>query len=159
MISVTSVTGDYILQPSLLEKHRKTLDWLSSTILWQRECNFFQKLLDQYAPKLTDDNEKKKLGHFQSLIIYYRDELIIDLRKKLRDHENHLADMLKTKDELKTQFFKEHDTIMMELEAFNVNFDELKHELFSSIEKVTWLFPLLEHTLTKISSQLDYIHS
>ena len=136
MISVTSVTGDYILQPSLIEKHRKTLDWLSATILWQRECNFFQKLLDQNAPKLTEVDDKKKIGHFQSLIIYYRDELIIDLREKLRDHENRLADMLKTKDELKTQYFKEHDVTMMELDAFNATFMEFKNELFEFIERV-----------------------
>ena len=135
MISVTSITGDYILQPSLLEKHRKTLDWLSATILWERECNFFQKLLDQYAIKRTEQDEKKKVGHFQSVIIYYRDELIIDLRKKLRDHENCLADMLKTKDELKTQYFKEHDATMIELEAFNASFAEFKNELFAFIEK------------------------
>lgn len=136
MISVTSITGDYILQPSLLEKHRNTLSWLSATLLWQREINFFQKLLDQYAPKFTSTDDKKKISHFQNLIIYYRDELIIDLRKKLRDHENRLADLLMTKDELKTQYFKEHDSIMNELDAFNTSFAEFKNELLASVEKV-----------------------
>lgn len=135
MISVTSVTGDYILQPSLLEKHRKTLSWLSATLLWQREFNFFQKILDKYAPKLGGPDDKKMIGHFQNLIIYYRDEVIIDLRKKLRDHENRLADMLQTKDELKTQYFKEHDITMQELETFNTSFTDFKNELFEFIEK------------------------
>lgn len=136
MISVTSVTGDYILQPSLMEKHRKTLTWLSSTLLWQREFNFFQKLLDQNASKFTTVDDKKRIDHFQNLIIYYRDELIIELQRKLREHENRLADMLKTKDELKTEYFKEHDTLMQELDAFNIRFMEYKEELFGFIEKV-----------------------
>jgi hypothetical protein len=136
MISATSVTTNYILQPGLLDKHRKTLNWLSSSLLWQREFNFFQKLLDQHATKFNAIEDKKKIDHFQNLLIYYNNEVIIDLRKKLRDHENKLADMLKTKDELKTEYFKEHDALMQELEAFNVSFIEYKEELFEFIEKV-----------------------
>jgi hypothetical protein len=136
MVSVISGTNEYILQPSLLEKHRITLNWLSSTLLWQREFNFFQKLLDQNAPKLTSVDEKKKIDHFQNLIIYYNSELIPEFRKKLRDHEHRLADMLKTKNELKTQYFKEHETIMQELESFNIRFVEYKEELFDFIEQL-----------------------
>ena len=136
MISVTSGTNEYILQPSLLEKHRITLNWLSSTLLWQREFNFFQKLLDQNAAKLTSVDDKKKIDHFQNLIIYYNGELIPAFRKKLRDHEHRLADMLKTKNELKTQYFKEHEAIMQELESFNIRFVEYKEELFEFIEKL-----------------------
>jgi hypothetical protein len=136
MISVTSVTSNYILQPSLLEKHRKTLTWLSATLLWQREFNFFQKLLDQYAPKFSAVEDKKKIDHFQNLIIYYTNEVVLGLQKKLRDHEIRLADMLQTKDELKIEYFKEHDGIMQELDAFNTSFVEFKEELFGFIEKV-----------------------
>src|SRR5688572_19813001 len=53
MISVTSVTDKYIIQPALLSKHRKSLEWLSAAVLWKRELSFFQNLLDQYSPKLT----------------------------------------------------------------------------------------------------------
>ena len=136
MISVTSGTNAYILQPSLLEKHRRTLNWLSSTLLWQREFNFFQKLLDQNAAKVTSVDDKKKIDHFQNLILYYNSELILTLRKKLRDHENRLADMLKTRNETKTEYFKEHDALMQELESFNLSFIEYKEEFFEFIEKV-----------------------
>jgi len=135
MISVTSVTSNYILQPSLLEKHRNTLTWLSSTLLWQREFNFFQKLLDEYGPKFNVVEDKKKIDHFQNLIIYYNNEVIPDLRKKLRDHEIRLADMLQTKDESKIEYFKEHDGIMQELESFNISFIEFKEKLFGFIEQ------------------------
>lgn len=37
MISVTSVTDNYILQPTLLNKHKKTLEWLSTAVLWKSE--------------------------------------------------------------------------------------------------------------------------
>ena len=136
MISVTSVTNDYILQPSLIEKHRRTLNWLSATVLWQREMNFFQKLLDENASKVTGVDDKKKIDHFQNLIIYYNGDLILTLRKKLRGHECNLADMLKEKNELKTEYFKEHDVIMQELESFSNSFAEYKAELFEFIEKV-----------------------
>mgnify|MGYP003579522905 CR=1 FL=1 len=136
MISVTSVTNEYILQPSLMEKHKRTLNWLSATVLWQREMNFFQKLLDQNAAKVTGVEGKKKIDHFQNLIIYYSSELVLELRKKLRDHESRLADMLKTKNELQTEYFKEHDAIMQELESFNSSFTEYKGEFFEFIEKV-----------------------
>ncbi|WP_276370195.1 hypothetical protein [Chryseolinea sp. H1M3-3] len=135
MISAASVTTNYILQPSLLEKHRRTLNWLSATLLWQREFNFFQKLLDQYASKFTAVEDKKQIDHFQNLLIYYKNELIVDLRKKLRDHETRLADMLQTKDETKTEYFKEHDAIMQELESFNNAFTEYKENLFGFIER------------------------
>lgn len=136
MISVTSVTGEYILQPSLLEKHRRTLEWLSSTLLWKREFIFFQKLLDQQSVKFSSVDDKKKVDHFQNLIIYYNGEVIDGLRKKLREHESKLADVLQTKNELKTEYFKEHDAIMQELESFQIRFVEYKEGLFEFIEKV-----------------------
>lgn len=135
MISVTSVTKNYILQPSLIEKHRKTLNWLSATLLWHREFAFFQKVLDQNAPKLTTVEDKKIIGHLQSLITYYSNEVLIDLQKKLRDHEHRLAEMLKTRDELKTGYFKEHDALMLELDTFNNTFSDFKEEFFEFIEK------------------------
>ena len=135
MISVTSVTGEYILQPTLLEKHRRTLEWLSSTLLWKREFNFFQKLLDQQSVKFSSVDDKKKMGHFQNLITYYNGEVIDGLRKKLREHESKLADVLQTKNELKTDYFKEHDAIMQELESFQTRFIEYKEGLFEFIEK------------------------
>lgn len=136
MISVTSVTDRYILQPTLLGKHRETLEWLSATLLWRLELGFFQKLLDQNASKFTSVEDKKKIDHFQSLILYYKAEVLVDLSTKLRLHEKKLAEMLETKDESQTTYFKEHDTLMNELKSFNDRFIEYKEELFNFIEKV-----------------------
>jgi hypothetical protein len=136
MISVLSTTGNYILQPELIEKHKHTLERLSATLLWKNELVFFQKLLDKNAPGFTSIDEKKRIGHFQNLIIYYKGEVVDVLRKKLREHENRLARLLQTKDETDTQYFKEHDAIMEEFDSFALRFKELKEYLFRFIARV-----------------------
>lgn len=136
MISATSVTNNYILQPSLLNKHKKTLEWLSTTILWKRELAFFQKLLDQYASKFSGADDKMKIDHFQNIILYYKGELIDSLSSRLRLHEKKLAEMLESRDETKTEYFKEHDGLMNELDALNNQFLQNKEDLFEFIEKV-----------------------
>ncbi len=135
MISVASVTDNFILQPTLLNKHKKTLEWLSTAVLWKRELAFFQKLLDQYTAKFSSVDDKKKIDHFQNVIIYYKCELIDALSAKLRAHEKTLAEMLESKNETKTEYFKEHEGLMNELEALNTQFLQIKEELFEFIEK------------------------
>lgn len=135
MISVISTTGKYILQPSLLEMHQHSLEWLSSSALWKRELSFFQKLLDNYAPRYTEEDDKKKIDHFQNLIIYYNGEVVDLLRKKLRDHENDLATMLQKENETDTQYFDEHKQLMENASSFEKTFNNLKHDFFSFIER------------------------
>lgn len=136
MISVASTSANYILQPILLSKHKKSLEWLSATVLWKRELAFFQKLLDKYAKNFSSTDDKKKVDHFQSFITYYNGELVNSLSTKLRLHEKSLADMLETKNETKTEYFKEHDELMHQLESVNTQFAHTKEELFDFIEKV-----------------------
>lgn len=135
MISVLSTTNKYILQPSLLDMHRESVTWLSTTIFWKREVMFFQKLLTNHAGFFTDVEDKKKIGHFQSLITYYGAEVIDGLSAKLRKHENGLADMLQSLNESDTQYFTEHKSLMEEMATFSRSFDTLKHELYELIEK------------------------
>jgi len=135
MISVTGTTGNYILQPILIEKHSETIDWLSSSILWKSELNAFQKILDDRTSWITSIEGKKSLDHFQNLIIYYKGEVVDDLRKKLRDHESKLAKMLESKDETDTQYYKEHDGIMDQLEIFSNIFKQFRTEFFEFCRK------------------------
>src|SRR5688572_12153592 len=135
MISVTSITDKYILQPSLLSKHRKSLDWLSAAILWKRELAFFQKLLGQYSSEFTSVEDKKKIDHFQSLITYYGGELIPALTSRIRVHEKKLSEMLELKDETRTEYFKEHDALMNELEALDAQLLQYKEDFFAFIEQ------------------------
>jgi hypothetical protein len=136
MISVISTTNRYILQPSLIEMHRKSLDYLSATVLWKRELHFFQKLLYKYAPKYSSPDDKKKTDHFQNLLTYYSGELVDELNQKLRKHEASLAHMLQERNESDTQYFKEHQALMAQVESFSKDYDQFHHELYDFIERV-----------------------
>ncbi len=137
MISVTgNLVGKYILQPSLIEMHRNSLAWLSTCMLWKQELAFYQKLLDRAAPRLSSEDEKKRIDHFQSLITYYGGELVDLFRKKLREHEARLAHTLQEKKESDTVYFQEHETIMEELVSFRTQYDNLKHEFMEFVGSV-----------------------
>ena len=136
MISVLSTTNSYILQPSLVEMHRQSLEYLSATALWKRELRFFQKLLDQYAPKFSTVDDKKRVDHFQNLLTYYSGELVDELNRKIRQHENNLSRLLQEKNESDTQYFHEHKGLMAQAESFSKSYDEFHHSLYDFIEKV-----------------------
>jgi hypothetical protein len=135
MISVLSTTNKYILQPSLLDMHQHSREWLSVTDFWKKEIDFFQKLLTSKSSFFTTAEDKQKIGHFQSLITYYNTEVVNNLARKLRDHENGLADMLKSLNESDTRYFQEHKGLMEELSVFGRSFNLLKQELFTFIEQ------------------------
>jgi hypothetical protein len=135
MISVIGATGKYIVQPELIEKHIKTLNGLSSCMLWKSEIRAFQKVLDQSSQRVTATDDKKKVAHFQDLIIYYGGEVIDSIRKKLRDHEHRLAKMLESENESDLQYYKEHDAIVDELDTFSNVFKQFRGELIDFLEK------------------------
>lgn len=135
MISVLSTTNKYILQPSLLDMHHQSIEWLSATEFWKKEIAFFQKLLTNKSSYFTNEADKKNIDHFQNLITYYGGEVINQLASKLRKHESMLAGMLQSLNESDTQYFHEHKGIVDELSAFAKNFTMLKHEFFEFIER------------------------
>lgn len=135
MVSVLASTGRYILQPSIIEMHTTTLEWLSALELWKKEVQFFQKLLDQHTTQISNLEIKKQVDHFQHLITYYGGELISLLRKKLHQHESNLAHMLKEADESETAYFYEHKAMMEELDAFRKTFYQFKHDYIEFIER------------------------
>jgi DNA primase large subunit len=118
-----------------MEMHHQSLEWLSYSVLWKRELNFFQKLLDQYAPRFTALEDKKKIDHFQHIITYYKGEVVDVLRKKLKNNEHKLADMLQSLNESDTEYFKDHKAIILEATSFAKTFNEFKHEFFEFIER------------------------
>jgi DNA repair exonuclease SbcCD ATPase subunit len=137
MISVTGVTNNYVLQPALLEKHAKTLAWLSATVLWKSELAFFQKHLEQQAASRLTMEDRREVDHFQNLILFYSVEVIEDMRKKLRNHESKLARMLETKSEWETQYYKEHNALLEEAEELSQRFEKLKADLKSGIARLS----------------------
>lgn len=112
MISVTGVTNKYSVQPALLEKHTKTLSWLSSTMHWKSELAFFQKLLNELGAQAISGDTILELEGFENQIHYFIVEEIEDMRKKLRNHESQLAKMLEVRSEWDIQYYKEHDALM-----------------------------------------------
>jgi DNA primase large subunit len=136
MISVTGVTGRYILQPGLVSMHQQSLEWLSAAALWKRELSFFQKLLDKNSVKATTSALKKEMDHFQHIVTYYNGEVVDALRKKIRGHEADCANMLQTMNESNTQYFKDHEGVISELAAFSKTYDQFRHEFFAFIEKM-----------------------
>jgi hypothetical protein len=135
MISVLSSTGKYILEPSLMDMHHSSLEWLSTTVLWKQEVAFFQKLLDSYVAKGTSTDEKKKVSHFQNLITYYGGELIDSLRKKIKLHEHKLANMMQELKGSDKEYYDEHGELLDELSAFMKTFNSFKSEFFAFIDK------------------------
>lgn len=135
MISPLITTDSYILQQGLLNKHKRTIEWLSAIVLWKRELAFFQKVLDQSVSQFSSTEDKKKIDHFQSIIIYYKNELIDSFASKLRLHEKKLADMLQNHNESNVTYFTEHDQLMSELESLNTQLAEYKEAFFAFIER------------------------
>lgn len=137
MISVTGITDKYIVQPALLEKHAKTLQWLSATLLWKSQLIVFQQMLDKNAVLALSLDQKKQMDHLQNLITFYSIEVIEEIRKKLRAHENRLAKMLETKSEWELTYYREHDALMDEAGVIDQRMADIKRELLEWITDVT----------------------
>jgi len=135
MISVLGTTNKYILQNSLVDMHQQTQIWMSAADFWKRELSFFQKMLDRHAPHGQGLPFKQQVDHFQNLITYYQGEVIDAIRKQLRQHEHHLANMLKENKEADTTYFKEHEPIIVAAASFEKSFLDFKHEFYSFLEK------------------------
>ncbi|MGC1241310.1 MAG: hypothetical protein WA874_06970 [Chryseosolibacter sp.] len=136
MVSVTGITENHTLQPSLEEKHKETLNWLSFIKLWQKELAFFQTILDGTGHYFESPEDKKKLSRFQNLFMYYHAELLLELRTKLRNHESNLAKIFSRNMVNDNPYYSEHDPLMAEMGDFSKHFSELKKDFFTFIEKI-----------------------
>lgn len=125
MISVTGTTNHYSLQPSLLEKHSRTLAWLSATMHWKSELAFFQKMLNDLIPSQPSAADKAEIEVLKNQVYYFLLEGIEELRRKLRNHESKLAKMLEARAEWDTQYYKEHDALMESAASLEQNIDKL----------------------------------
>ena len=129
MISVTGVTNNYSLQPGLLEKHSRTLSWLSVTIHWKSELAFYQKMLNAVRPTVISPEAKQELEELENRTLYYTEEGIEALRRNLRNHESRLARMLETRTEWDIQYYKEHDALMESAVNLSKSIDKLVEDL------------------------------
>jgi hypothetical protein len=137
MVSVTGITENHILKPSLEEKHKETLNWLSFIKLWQKELTFFQTILDGTAQYFHAAEDKKKLSRFQNLFMYYHAELLLEMRTKLKNHESNLAKIFTSNMVVNDNpYYIEHEPLMTEMGEFSKHFKELKNEFFTFIERI-----------------------
>ena len=125
MISVTGATNNYTLQPTLLEKHSRTLSWLSATMHWKSELRFYQMMLNDVRPSMTSVVFKAEIDDLENQVLYFLLEGIEDMRRKLRHHESMLARMLEARAEWDTQYYKEHDALMESAASLAQNIDKL----------------------------------
>jgi len=136
MVSPTSTATQATSMTGLVDKHRETLEWLSCSVLWKRELGFFQKVLDNNAPKFSELEDKMRIDHFQNLLLYYNGEVVDALRKKLRNHEHKLAELVQHPLETQTEYFKEHLSLMDEAASFNKAYNQYKDEFLQFVERV-----------------------
>jgi superfamily I DNA/RNA helicase len=135
MISVTGATNHYSLQPALLEKHSRTLSWLSATMHWKSELAFYQKTLNDLRPSMTSVEFKAEIEDLENQVLYFLLEGIEELRRKLRNHESRLAKMLEARAEWDTQYYKEHDALMESATSLAQNIEELVDALRERLKK------------------------
>jgi len=136
MIAINGTSGNPTHLSELESKHKETLDWLSSIKLWQKELAFFQTILDGTAHYFKTPEDKKKVSRFQNLFLYYHAEVLLELRTKLRNHDNHLANIFSKNYSSENNYNNEHEVVMSELRAFSKQFGELKNDFFKFIEKL-----------------------
>jgi hypothetical protein len=129
MISITGVTNNYSLQPTLLNKHASTISWLSTTMHWKSELAFFQKTLEKMKQSTSSAEVNREGENYQNQIAFFTLEAIEELRKKLRNHESRLAKMLEAKSEWDTQYYKEHDALMNDAVGLEANINTLTASL------------------------------
>lgn len=126
-----------MIQGSLEELHKKTMEWESDLEFWKRELEFFRKLIDKFGRRLNLEDDISEREHFKLLLSYYSGELLKSLTQKIIQHESRLKPLLKNalyQDE--GTYRTEHSAIQKELNTVENEFQCYKNELYKLIEKV-----------------------
>ena len=137
MESLSEASDAYLLERDIAELHRESQKWISEIELWRAELNFFQKLLDRYASKFTEVEDKKRIDHFQHLITYYTGELLDEFKQFTRRHEKLLASQLETSEKVdEVGYRQQHGELSSRINSFLNEFNVYKKEFFHFMEKV-----------------------
>jgi hypothetical protein len=137
MKNLKASDGTYLLEEGLEKLHQESIHWVSEMDLWKLELDFFQKMLDKHSPQFVTLEQKKRLDHFQNLIIYYNGELIDSFIGKAKGHEKLLAnEMVKLSELDERNYRNQHSVVRDEISAFRAQFHEYKKEFFEFIKPV-----------------------
>lgn len=136
MEKLKSATTEFLLRESLMDLHKTSKQWVSEVELWKLELNFFQKLLDSNARKVTTYKGKKTMGHLQNLITYYQGELLDEYAKAVRKHEKYLNKIIMGDESDEETYRVKHDIIDDKITSFKESFKQYKKELFQFISEL-----------------------
>jgi len=133
---LSPATTNYLLEVSMENLHQESNAWLTEIEFWKAELAFYQKLLEKISVKLTSVEDKKKIDHFQNLIIYFGGELLDQYEHDIREHEKYLGQMVQDKVPVNEQLYREiHKKYQAQITAFDLDFKAYRQELFSYAEK------------------------
>jgi hypothetical protein len=133
MENLKATTTEFLLREGLMDLHKTSRQWVSEVELWKLELDFFQKLLDSNARKVTTYMGKKTIGHLQNLITYYQGELLDEFAKAVRKHEKYLNRIIGGEDSDDESYRVKHDIIDDKINSFREGFKSYKSELFEFI--------------------------
>ena len=135
MENIKATTAEFLLREGLMDLHKMSKQWVSEVDLWKLELDFFQKLLDSNAKRVTTYQGKKTIGHLQNLITYYQGELLDEFAKAVRKHEKYLNRVIVGENSDESYRVK-HDIIDDKLASFRDGFKDYKKELFQFITEL-----------------------
>ena len=134
---IESPKSAYLLEASLEVFHFESNEWLSEIALWKDETAFFQKLLEIIAPKAKTPIQKVQLERLENKNIYYRHEVLNEMKNNVVLHEKYLSDLLDTTIEDSEQAYREkHKFISDNVLNFKSEFKNLKKQLFALSEEI-----------------------
>ena len=74
-------------EKQIAQLKKYTSIWICDVDFWKDEVDNCQLLLEDHLPQINELAERKKLEQFQNQIIYYRDELLPELKHDLVHHK------------------------------------------------------------------------
>ena len=117
--------------------YHDSLEWQLEVALWKQELKFFQRMLDINAQHCHTPLQKKKLGHFQNLIIYYDGELLDQFKQQTRRSSKYLAKHIENGSELDHNTYQQRFGGMGgQLAAFASEYRKYKKEFFQFMEEI-----------------------
>ena len=136
MENLKATTTEFLLREGLMDLHKTSRIWVSEVELWKIELEFFQKLLDANASRVTTYKGKKTIGHLQNLITYYQGELLDEFAKAVRKHEKYLNNLVTVDGADDETYRVKHDIIDDKINSFREGFKNYKSELFEFISEL-----------------------
>ncbi|NNC82868.1 MAG: universal stress protein [Flavobacteriales bacterium] len=84
------MTNTQDLQDKMEDQLHETSIWTSDVDFWIDEMNAYQRILDRIVPRLQRPEKLKSLDHLQNIVLYYKNEILLDLKSKLFHHHGDL---------------------------------------------------------------------